>query len=155
MVKPPDHLWPEFLPDGQAVLFTITATTGGLDNAQVAILDLGTGTYTGVPRGGHHARYLRTGHLVYGAGGALRAVPFDLARREVTGARVLILDAVMTTTNGGIDVTVADTGARLYLSAHFAGRHAHRPRYPRPGARHLDLGHRPTDAHTADLRSRG
>ena len=35
-----DHLWPQFLPGGQALLFTITATTGGLDNAQVAILDL-------------------------------------------------------------------------------------------------------------------
>ena len=35
-----DHLWPEFLPGGQAILFTITATTGGLDQAQVAVLDL-------------------------------------------------------------------------------------------------------------------
>src|SRR5262249_40604415 len=35
-----DHLWPEILPDGRSVLFTITARTGGLDAAQVAILDL-------------------------------------------------------------------------------------------------------------------
>jgi serine/threonine-protein kinase len=39
-----DHLWPEMLPGGRAVLFTITALTGGLGAAQVAILDLETGT---------------------------------------------------------------------------------------------------------------
>ena len=39
-----DHLWPQFLPGGQAVLFTITALTGGVDAAQVAVLDVATGT---------------------------------------------------------------------------------------------------------------
>ena len=38
-----DHLWPEMLPGGRAVLFTVTAVTGGLDVAQVAVLDLQTG----------------------------------------------------------------------------------------------------------------
>jgi hypothetical protein len=36
-----DHAWPEWLPGGRAVLFTILARTGGLDAAQVAVLDLG------------------------------------------------------------------------------------------------------------------
>ena len=36
------HLWPEMLPGGRAVLFTITAKTGGLAANQVAILDLAT-----------------------------------------------------------------------------------------------------------------
>ena len=35
-----DHLWPQLLPDGQAVLFTITAPSGGMDAAQIAVLDL-------------------------------------------------------------------------------------------------------------------
>ena len=38
-----DHLWPEFLPGANAVLFTITPATGAIDNAQVAVLDLRTG----------------------------------------------------------------------------------------------------------------
>ena len=38
-----DHFWPEMLPGGRAVLFTITSLTGGLDAAQVAVLDLQTG----------------------------------------------------------------------------------------------------------------
>ena len=56
-----DHLWPEALPDGRGVLFTIVALTGGLDAAQVAVLDLRTGTHSIVVRGGRHARYVPGG----------------------------------------------------------------------------------------------
>jgi len=110
-----DHLWPQFLPGGQALLFTITATTGGLDNAQVALLDLRTGNYTTVVRGGHDARYVPTGHLVYGAAGTMRAVPFDLERRVVTGPPVSIVDGVGTSRNGGVDMTIASTGTLAYI----------------------------------------
>ena len=65
------------------MLFTITALTGGLDAAQVAVLDLQTGMRTVLVRGGSHAHYVSSGHLVYAAAGALRAVPFDLARLEI------------------------------------------------------------------------
>ncbi len=54
-----DHLWPEMLPDGRAVLFTITALTGGLDAAQVAVLDLETWTRRILVRGGSDRRPLR------------------------------------------------------------------------------------------------
>ena len=74
-----DHLWPELLPGGQAVLFTIT-TTGGTTTAQVAVLDLRTGAQKIVVRGGSHAHYVESGHLVYAAAGTLRAVRFDLKR---------------------------------------------------------------------------
>jgi len=61
-----DHLFPEFLPGGQAVLFTIAPTAGPIDNAQVAVLDLRTGTQKILVRGGSHAHYAPSGHLVYG-----------------------------------------------------------------------------------------
>ena len=38
------HAWPEAMPGGRAVLYTITAATGGLDAAQIAVLDLETGS---------------------------------------------------------------------------------------------------------------
>ena len=56
-----DHLWPELLPGGRAVLFTITALTGGLDAAQVVVLDLQTGKRTVLVRGGTHAHYVPSG----------------------------------------------------------------------------------------------
>ena len=39
-------------------------------------------------RGGSHAHYVSSGHLVYAAGGTLRAVPFDLAGLKTHGASV-------------------------------------------------------------------
>ena len=92
-----DHFWPEILPGGQAVLFTITATTGGLDQAQVAVLDLRTGTQTVLIRGGSDARYVSSGHLVYAAAGTLHAVAFDLARLAVVGMPVTVLPEVRLT----------------------------------------------------------
>ena len=96
-----DHFWPEILPGGQAVLFTITATTGGLDQAQIAVLDLRTGTQTTLIRGGSDAHYVPSGHLVYGAAGTLRAVAFDLARLAVVGTPVPVVPQVVTTASGG------------------------------------------------------
>ena len=110
-----DHLWPEILPGGQAVLFTITATTGGLDQAQVAVLDLRTGTQTVLIRGGSDARYVSSGHLVYAAAGTLHAVAFDLARLAVVGTPVAVLPEVLTTGRRA-GVAVAADGTLVYVS---------------------------------------
>jgi len=107
-----DHLWPEILPGGQAVLFTITATTGGPDQAQVAVLDLRTGTQTVLIRGGSHARYVSSGHLVYAAAGRLHTVAFDLARLAVVGTPVTVQPEVPTDAGWA----VAADGTLVYLS---------------------------------------
>ena len=124
-----DHYWPEFLPGGRAVLFTIIASDSGLDNAQVAVLDLSTGTYRTVLRGGHHAHYLPSGHILYGASGGLRTVPFDLRRLEVAGPPIPVLDAVVTTASGGVDVAVAKNGTLVYVPGGLAAGVAARPIY--------------------------
>jgi serine/threonine protein kinase len=111
-----DHLWPEFLPGGEAVLFTITRASGGVENAQVAVLDLRTGTTKVLVRGGSHAHYVRTGHLVYATAGTLRAVPFDLPKLEVTGTPAPVLEDVMTTAEGGVDAAIAANGTLVYLA---------------------------------------
>ena len=110
------HVWPEFLPGGQAVLFTIAPVVGGnLDNAQIAVLDLRTNTQTVLVRGGSHAHYLPSGHLVYGAGGTLRAVAFDLARLAVVGTPVPVLEQVATTGVGAVDAAMAVNGTLVYV----------------------------------------
>jgi serine/threonine-protein kinase len=111
-----DHLWPELLPGGRAVLFTIMPVTGGLDAAQVAVLDLQTGMYKVVVRGGSHAHYMQSGHLVYAAAGTLRAVPFDLAALQPRGAPVPVIADVMTKATGGVDAVVAGDGTLAYVS---------------------------------------
>ena len=74
-----NHAWPEILPGGRAVLFTIDAA-GGPQNAQIAVLSLESGDYEVLVPGGSNPRYVPTGHIVYGVGGTLRAVGFDLER---------------------------------------------------------------------------
>ena len=111
-----DHLWPEMLPDGRSVLFTITALTGGLGAAQVAILDLQTGRRQILLRGANHAHYVPSGHLVYGQAGTLQAVAFDLARREVGGTPVTIVPDVVTSSQGSVHAVVARDGTLAYLS---------------------------------------
>ena len=123
-----DHLWPELLPGGRAVLFTVTAQTGGLDAAQVAVLDLQAGTWKVLVRGGSHAHYVPSGpglptragreggHLVYAAAGTLRAVPFDLARLETRGTPVPVVPDVVTTAAGALDAVVAGDGTLAYVS---------------------------------------
>jgi serine/threonine-protein kinase len=111
-----DHAWPEWLPGGRAVLFTIMAVTGGLDAAQVAVLDLQTGTRRVLVRGGSHAHYVRSGHLVYATAATLRAVAFDLARLETRGTPVAVVADVVTTVNGAVNAVVANDGTLAYVS---------------------------------------
>ena len=110
-----DHWWPEVLPGGNAVLFTIT-TAATVDNAQIAVLDLTTGDQKILIRGGSHARYVFSGHLVYGLAGTLRAVAFDLDRLEVIGTPVAVLEQVMTTLVGAANVSISGGGALIYIS---------------------------------------
>ena len=111
-----DHILPEFLPDGQNLLFTITKASGGLDAAEIALLNLQTGKQTMLLRGGSHARYLPTGHLVYGAGGTLHAVAFDLSRLAVVGNSVPVLSSVAMNAAGVVEAAVSDNGTLAYLS---------------------------------------
>jgi serine/threonine-protein kinase len=115
-----DHWWPEFLPGGRAVLFTRMPPTGGPENAQIVVLDLQTATQTVLVRGGSHARYVPSGHLVYGAAGELRAVAFDLNRLAIAGTPVTIESGVLTTNNGAIDAMVSDNGTLVYVAGRLA-----------------------------------
>ena len=111
-----DHLWPQFLPGSQAVLFTITATTGGIDASQVAVLDVSTGTQKILMRGGSQAYYMPSGHLVYVAAGTLRAVAFNLERLEVTGTAIQVLPEVATLPNGTAEFDIARDGTLVYVA---------------------------------------
>jgi len=110
-----DHLWPEFLPGAKAVLFTIISPNGGIDYAQIAVLDLRTDTYKVLIRGGTHAQYSRSGHLIYGVAGTLRAVPFDLKRLEIVGTPVPVLQGVLTASTGAVDAVLAANGSLVYV----------------------------------------
>ena len=109
------HSWPQILPGGQHVLFTMNANP--VDDSQIAVLSLDTGEQKVVARGGFHARYIQTGHLVYGVGNTLRAMAFDLNRLETVGPPISVLDDVMTKASGAADFGVSQNGSLVYVPA--------------------------------------
>jgi serine/threonine-protein kinase len=110
-----DHVLPEVLPGGDAVLFTVT-TRDPIENSQIAVLDLRTGQYRVVVRGGSNAHYAASGHLVYALRGALYAVAFDLDRLEVRSDPVLVVERLVTKPTGAGSFGVARDGTLVYLA---------------------------------------
>ncbi|MEQ1910477.1 MAG: protein kinase [Vicinamibacterales bacterium] len=116
-----DHLWPEWLPGGRTVLFTIQPISGGPNVAQVALLDVQTGQRKVLVRGGSHAHYVpsrsaRLGHLVFVMAGTLRAIPFDTSTLEITGTPEPVVPNVLTTLSGGVDAVVSRDGTLAYVA---------------------------------------
>ena len=111
------HMWPEILPEGAGVLFT-DSTAPGQDDDQVALLDLQTGEHHVIIPNGTFAQYSPTGHIVYGLGGTLRAVTFDLDTRQVTGDPVPVLEGVVTKggTSSAASFDLSETGSLVYVS---------------------------------------
>ncbi len=110
-----DHLWPQVLPDGRQVLFTITALTGGIDAAQVGVLDLASGSWRPVLQRASQAQYVPGGHLVYVAGGALWAIAFDPVRAQTLGSARVVVPQVVTLPTGVAEFDIADDGTLVYL----------------------------------------
>jgi Tol biopolymer transport system component len=82
------HWWPEVLPGGEAVLFTIWKTS--LNDTQVAVFLRETGESRVLVTGASNARYAPTGHLLYAQSGTLVAAPFDLKQLKVGKPRPMI-----------------------------------------------------------------
>jgi len=100
---------PQLIDSGRAVLFSSTSdmSVDRWDKAEIVVQPVGSTTRTVVVRGGSDARYLPTGHLVYGLGGTILAVPFDMAKRQTTGRSMPVLDGVMRAPNPGTSGAVA------------------------------------------------
>ena len=109
-----NHLWPEILPGSEAVLYTVIA--GNVETAQIVVLSLATGESKILIPGGSNPRYVPTGHIVYGVGGTLRAVGFDLATLEVTGDPAPVLEGVMTKSSGAANFGVSQSGSLVYIA---------------------------------------
>ena len=110
------HRYPQVLPGGNAVLFTVgTGDITTWDDATIEVLSLETRERKLLIEGGTFGRYVATGHIVYGRGGDLIAVPFDLDTLEVRGSPVPVVEGVQVTSGGGnAEFGVTRNGALLY-----------------------------------------
>jgi Tol biopolymer transport system component len=108
--------WPQVLPGG-AILFTASPAGTGQDNAKIEAISLRTGQVKIVQRGGYYGRYLSGGYLVYVRQGVLFGVGFDLARMEVRGAPVPLLeDVAANPVTGGGQFDLSSTGTLVYAA---------------------------------------
>jgi serine/threonine protein kinase len=110
------HRWPEILPDGKSVLFTIN-TGMDADDKRIAILSLETGERRVLVKDGTHARYASAGYLIYLRAGSLLAAPFDVELLEVTGPAVRVLDGVKSSGAGGGYYSFSRNGSFVWVPA--------------------------------------
>ena len=110
-----DHFWPEVLPGGRTLVFTILVSTGGLDASHLALVDLESGRQSALSLRGTQARFVAANHLVYVASHAFQAVAFDVGTRKVLGTAVAVLTPVSILASGGMLLAVSANGTLVYL----------------------------------------
>ncbi len=111
------HRFPQFLPDGKTVLFTIVPTDiTSFEEARIALLSLDTGKRRVLFKGGSNPKFVSTGHVIYARGASLYAVPFDLRRLEITGQPAPVMDGVHASAEYGFaDFSLAANGSLAYI----------------------------------------
>lgn len=116
------HRWPDALPGGGSVLFTLgyLDSPTDFDNARIAVLSLATGKYKVVLDRAAMARYVSAGksngYLLYARTGELFAAPFDAKRLRVTGESLPVIQGVNETRGSGASLfAVADNGSLAYV----------------------------------------
>ncbi len=112
-----DHRYPQILPGGKAVLFTVAySDIDSYDDACIAVQSLETGERKSLVEGGTLGRYSPSGHLLYVRAGNLLAVPFELTRLAVTGPPVPVLKGIFESVNqGSAHFDVARNGSLAYV----------------------------------------
>ena len=109
------HRWPDVLPGGRWVLFTVGFEDASYDEARIDAVSLETGERRIVLAGAGFARYLPEGRLLFVRGGNIHSVGFDPERLQTRGAPEVALDPVRyDVRNGGSHLAVSASGVLVY-----------------------------------------
>ncbi|HSD27585.1 MAG TPA: protein kinase, partial [Vicinamibacteria bacterium] len=128
------HRWPQVLPSGTVVLFTVYRDPG-FENSSIAVSSLETGERRTLVEGGGCGRYVHAepgsgapDYLVWAQGGELLGAPLDLARLQITGAPVAFQDGVAyNSTNASAQFSFSDEGSFAYVPGGEWGKEEERP----------------------------
>jgi Tol biopolymer transport system component len=112
-----DHHSPVVLPGGKALIFSVHDKKGG---RRVVAQELSTDRKAVGERQvlveGFDPQYVSTGHLVFGRGRSILAVPFDAGQLKVTGAEVtLVEDAQVDPGLGNASYRVSKNGTLVVI----------------------------------------
>ena len=111
---------PQLLPDGDAVLFSVTSGEGPTrwDEAQMVVHSLASGERTVLLSGGSDAQYVPTGHLVYAFEDRLFAVGFDVESLAVIGEPVSVVQGISRRVGAAAsaDYGISQRGTLVYVT---------------------------------------
>ena len=90
------HRWPQVLPGGKAVLFTVGTINSpdNYDGSNIEAITLATGERRVVLQSASMARCVPTGHLIFARGGILYAIVFNASSLTTQGKPVPVLQGV-------------------------------------------------------------
>ncbi len=109
------HRWPDLLPGGKVLIYTI-GKGRSWDDATIVAQRLDSGERKVLIEGGCGARYLPTGHIVYVRGSSLYAVPFDVKSLAVTGQPAVVAEGVANSTSGMAEFSFTSDGMLVYYA---------------------------------------
>jgi serine/threonine-protein kinase len=110
------HRWPEFLPEGEDLMFATAAHSFHWSNGRITIQRLRTGERRNLIAGATNPRYASSGYLLYAQGGNLMAAPFDPRRLAITGAAVPVVEGLLQSrTSGAAQYSVSAMGSLAYV----------------------------------------
>ena len=110
-----EHLWPQWLPGNDTVLFTLRTSNESGVTDELAVFSLETKDIT-ILGDGAQGTYLPSGHIVYIRGGAIEAVVFDSGALELKGSGIALVEGVNVYPGGSSTFTVSSAGTLAYLA---------------------------------------
>ena len=120
-----DHAWPDVLPNGKGVVFTVRFRgKNGKIRLSIAVADIPSGKYRVIVDDAMYARYTTSGHLLYvTTNKTLMVVPFDQNSMKVTGKPTALTEGMRLGFLGGsADLAVSATGTLVYATGAGEGK---------------------------------
>ena len=123
-----DHAWPDVLPNGKGVLFTVRFRgkngARGRISLSIAVADIPSGKHRVIVDDAMYARYTTSGHLLYvTTNKTLMVVPFDQNSMKVVGEPTALTEGMRLGFLGGsADLAVSATGTLVYATGAGEGK---------------------------------
>ena len=111
------YLWPRLIPGATDLLFVINPeSNASLNEGRIAVETLGRNDSRLIlDAQGSFPFYAASGHLVFFSDGSVRAAPFDLQRRKVTGPAIPVVEGVSIAPHtGSVQAAISQSGTLAY-----------------------------------------
>jgi serine/threonine-protein kinase len=111
------HAWPQLLPGGLELLFTVLGPSGGALDSRIVTEIIGTGQRTTLVHQGTFGRLLPNGQLLYVSNeGTVFAARYDRRRRTLVGSAQPVLTDVHVPSWGGSGlIAISDQGTAAFV----------------------------------------